>query len=217
MKLISLNVSMPEVVEYKGYEINTGIFKEPVAGRRRVSALNIEGDAQADLTVHGGVHKAVYAYPSEHYPTWKSELARDDFAYGQFGENLTVEGMTEGTVHIGDRFRIGTALLEVSQPRQPCYKLAMKMDMPTFPKLFLRSARVGFYLRVIDEGEIGAGDTIERVKEGEGRMSVADTSNILHFERDDVDRVRKLAALEALAPSWRAEFVEILERTENKG
>ena len=155
MKLLSVNVSPPKEVSYNGKRIKTGIFKEPVSGRTMMRRLNIDGDGQGDLSVHGGIHKAVYAYPVEHYDYWKQELGRNDLTYGKFGENLTVEGMLEETVYIGDVFRIGDALVEVSQPRVPCFKLGMKMRDPQIVKPFLESERVGFYVRVVGRGGSG--------------------------------------------------------------
>ena len=171
MKLLSVNVSQPKEVLHNGKRIKTGIFKEPVSGRTMMRRLNLDGDGQGDPTVHGGVHKAVYVYTVEHYHYWKQELGRDDLTYGKFGENLTVEGMLEGTVHIGDVFQIGEALVEVSQPRVPCFKLGIKMMDPQIVKPFLQSERVGFYVRVLEEGEVGAGDAIERT---EGRRGPDD-------------------------------------------
>ena len=182
MKLLSVNVSQPKEVSYNGKRIKTGIFKEPVSGRTMMRRLNLDGDGQGDPRVHGGVHKAVYVYPIEHYNYWKRELGRDDLTYGKFGENLTVEGMLEDTVHIGDIFRIGEALVEVSQPRVPCFKLGMKMRDPQIVKPFLESERVGFYVRVLEEGEVGAGDTIERTKVGEGQMTVKEIVHLRHFD-----------------------------------
>ena len=148
MKLLTLSVSQPKRVPYYGGFVETGIFKEPVTGRRMIRRINIDGDDQADRSVHGGLDKAVYAYPIENYDYWRGALGRDDLVVPQFGENLTVEGMPEDQVHIGDIFRVGDALLEVAQPRTPCFRLAIKMDDPLFPKRFLESGRVGFYLRV---------------------------------------------------------------------
>ena len=146
MKLLAVSVSPPRTVPMAGRAVATGIFKEPVSGRVRVGALGLAGDGQADLENHGGIYKAVYSYPFEHYDYWARELDRRDFSFGQFGENLTVEGMAEEEVYIGDRFRFGEVLLEVTQPRVPCFKLAHKMRMPQFPKLFAASGRTGFYL-----------------------------------------------------------------------
>ena len=158
MKLLSVNVSLPREVPYKGKTVRTGIFKEAAQGRVKLGGLNLEGDGQADLVGHGGIYKAVHVYSIENYDYWKRELGRDDFSYGQFGENFTVEGMPDDKVNVGDVFRVGTALVEVTQPRVPCFKLAMKMEMPNFLKVLMPSERVGFYLRVLEEGEVGAGD-----------------------------------------------------------
>jgi len=178
MKLISVNVSKPREVVARGRAVTTGIFKAPVAGRVRLGRLNLEGDGQADLRVHGGPDKAVYAYPFENYDYWKRELGRSDLAYGQFGENLTVEGMLEGEVYIGDVFKVGSALLQISQPRFPCYKLGIRMGSSGFPKRFLASGRSGFYLRVLEEGEVGAGDPIELARADPERLTVLEASRI---------------------------------------
>ena len=206
MKLLSVNVSLPRPVDYQGRTVETGIFKSPVSGRVPVRRLNLDGDGQADLTGHGGVNRAVYAYPYEHYGHWAVELGRDDFSYGQFGENLTVEGLTEETVYIGDVIRIGTARLEVSQPRPPCFKLGLRMGQPTFPKAFLASGRVGFYLRVLEEGEIGAGDDIFREALGVGRMTVREISHLLHFDKGNREAAARAAELPALSQPWRESF-----------
>ena len=161
MTLKSVNVSMPRDIEHAGKAVSTGIFKTPVDGRIMLRRLNLEGDGQADLWGHGGAFRAVYAYPFEHYAYWAQELGRSDFKIGQFGENFTVEGILDDDVCVGDVFRIGGAVLEVSQPRIPCYKLAIKMGIEGFQNRFLESGKVGFYFRVLEEGEVGAGDTIE--------------------------------------------------------
>ena len=209
MKLISVNVSQPKEVSYNGKRIKTGIFKEPVSGRTMMRRLNIDGDGQGDLSVHGGIHKAVYVYPIEHYDYWKRELGRDDLTYGKFGENLTVEGMLEEMVHIGDVFRIGEALVEVSQPRVPCFKLGIKMRNPQIVRPFLESKRVGFYVRVLEEGQVGAGDAIERARVGEGKMTVKEIVHLRHFDHTNVEAAERAASLPALTPSWRDSFEEI--------
>ena len=178
MKLISVNVSKPKEIAARGRSVTTGIFKEPVAGRVRLGRLNLEGDGQADLRVHGGPDKAVYAYPFEHYDYWERELGRSDLAYGQFGENLTVEGMLEDVVHIGDVFKVGSALLQITQPRSPCYKLGIRMGSSGFPKRFMASGRPGFYLRVLEEGDMGAGDPIELARADPERLSVLEASRL---------------------------------------
>ena len=210
MKLLSVNVSQPKEVSYNGKRIKTGIFKEPVSGRTMMRQLNLDGDGQGDPTVHGGIHKAVYIYTIEHYDYWKRELVRDDLTYGQFGENLTVEGLLEETVHIGDVFRVGEALVEVSQPRVPCFKLGIKMGNARIVKPFLASERVGFYVRVLEEGEVGAGDAIERTKVGEGQMTVKEIVHLRHFDNINVAAAEKAASLPALTPSWRDSFEEIV-------
>ena len=174
MKILSVNVGMPRDAVWRGEIVRTGIFKEPVAGRVALRGHNLVGDAQADLSVHGGVDKAVYGYPSEHYAYWCEWLGVDELPWGAFGENLTTEGLLEADVGIGDRFRIGSALLEVSQPRIPCQKLALRHARADLPKHFLASGRSGFYFRVIEPGEVGQGDAIERAAADPHGLSVAD-------------------------------------------
>src|SRR5690348_3932465 len=172
MKLISVQVGRPRKVQWRRTSVTTGIFKEPVAGRIMLRRNNLDGDGQADLTVHGGWDKAVYVYPSEHYAYWRNELPGIDLRYGSFGENFTTEGLDEASVHIGDRFRIGGAVVEVTQPRMPCYKLAIRFKRPDMPKRFHRSGRCGFYLAVIQEGEVGAGDAWEGIGRNDRELSV---------------------------------------------
>lgn len=173
MTLVSINVGRPREAEWQGETVRTSIFKAPVAGRVRVGRLNIEGDEQSDLEVHGGVDKAVYAYPSEHYAFWREQLPGVALPWGSFGENLTVEGLFEDRVHIGDRFRAGSAEFVVTEPRMPCYKLALRFNRPDMVKRFLKSGRTGFYLAVLQEGEIGAGDAIEPSGQDQDRVSIA--------------------------------------------
>ena len=214
MQLVSVNVSKPRDVTAHGRTIRTGIFKEPVAGRVFMRALNIDGDGQASLKVHGGIHMAVYAYPHEHYEFWARELGRNDLRSGQFGENLTVTGLLEEEVHIGDRFRIGAAVVEVTQPRVPCSKLAFKMNLPQFPKQFLASGRSGFYLRVLEEGEIGAGDRIERVHVDAGRVTVRQVNWLVHFDKKNAGLARRAVRIAALSPEWRERIAEQLAKLE---
>ncbi len=181
MNLLSVNVSRPKEVQYNGATITTSIFKEPVEGRIMLRTLNLDGDEQADLSVHGGVDKAVYVYSTENYDYWKRALDRDELPYGQFGENFTVEGMPDDQVHIGDIFRVGDALVEVTQPRVPCYKLGIKMGDPLFPKRFLLAERPGYYCRVLEEGEVGAGDIIYREKLGPEQMTVSEIHHLMFF------------------------------------
>ena len=210
MKLLSINVGVPREVVANGRPVTTGIFKQPVSGRVFVRSLNIDGDRQADLTVHGGIDKAVYAYPHEHYAQWASELGRRDFVPGQFGENLTTTGLLEDDVRIGDVLAIASARFEVSQPRVPCYKLALRMEMPQFPKLFLQSQRTGFYLRVVQEGEIGAGDEISRIATDPQQMTVREVFDVAYGEGAGRSDFQRAVEMPALAESWREMFTERL-------
>jgi MOSC domain-containing protein YiiM len=213
MQLISVNTSAPKDIEYRGHVVRTGIFKVPVEGRHMLHELNVQGDGQADLVAHGGTYKAVYAYPHEHYATWQNELGRNDFSFGQFGENFTVTGLLETTVYIGNSYRVGEALVQVTQPRVPCYKLALRMDDPTFVKRFLHAERSGFYLRVLEEGEVGAGDVITLEDEDPQRMTVRDINHLLYFDQDP-ELVEKALKIEALAPGWKGSFENILAQAE---
>jgi MOSC domain-containing protein YiiM len=172
--LISVNVGLPREIEWRGKRVRTGIWKEPVAGPVRVGRLNLEGDGQGDPDVHGGPAKAVYAYPSEHYDLWRAELDMPDLGWGGFGENLTTAGLSEAIVRIGDRLRIGTAEFQVTRPRLPCYKLAIRIDRPDIERRFLRTGRTGFYLSVVLEGHVAAGDAIEPVASSEMGPTVAE-------------------------------------------
>lgn len=203
MRLLSVNVSLPKEVPYQGKTVSTGIFKEPVGRRVMLRRLNLEGDGQADRNVHGGINKAVYAYPFEHYEYWSRELGRTDFTFGQFGENFTVSGMLEDAVRIGDVFRIGSALVEVTQPRAPCFKLGIRMGMESFPKSFMSSGRTGFYMKVLEEGEVGAGDNFERVAGEENTLSVRDVWHLAVQDRQNLEGARKALRLSSLAPEWR--------------
>ena len=211
MKIISLNVGLPREIVYKDRSIVTGIFKEPVEGRIRARRLNLDGDRQADLRVHGGAEKAVYAYPSEHYDYWRAELPDIKLPWGMFGENFTVEGLNEKEVNIGDRFRIGDALFMVTQPRMPCYKLAAKFERDDMIKRFLQSKRTGFYLSVIEEGEVGAGDAIELVSKDENNITVTNITQLYVGKGKDQDLLRRAAVLEALPASWRDYFLDRIE------
>lgn len=210
MKLVSVNVSLPREVPHRDTTVTTGIFKKPVTGRVWLRVTNLEGDGQADTENHGGIYKAVYAYPIEHYDFWKQELGRNDFPFGQFGENLTVQGMLEQTTHIGDVFRIGDAMVEVTQPRAPCFKLGLRMGLPEFPKRFHASGRTGYYLRVLQEGEVGAGDTIDRITIGEGRLSVWMVNHLRYFDQGNLEDAREVLRVKALPPRWRSVFEERL-------
>jgi MOSC domain-containing protein YiiM len=206
VRIVSVNVGLPRPLEFDGRATMSAIVKEPVDGRVMVRRTNLDGDGQADLRVHGGPDKAVYVYPVQHYEHWRAHTGRDLSPLGYFGENLTVEGADEAEVMIGDVVRAGGALLEVSHPRVPCAKLAMRMRDHAFGKPFLASGRVGYYLRVLEEGELGAGDAIELVRRGEGGFSVRRIAWMLN--EASVDELDEAATLSALALGWRQSFAE---------
>ncbi len=216
MKVTSVNVSFPRVVSWEGRVVTTGIFKRPVAGRVVVRRLNLEGDGQADLRVHGGPSKAAYVYPSEHYPFWRRELPEMEFAWGMFGENLTTAGLLENEVNIGDRFRIGSVEMIVTQPRIPCYKLNVRFGRKDIVKRFLRSGRSGFYLAVEREGEIGAGDSITRIARDEHDVTVADIARLYVDNAADLSMLRRTLELEALPEDWREYFRRQVVRLETQ-
>src|SRR3954469_18300828 len=197
MQLVSVNVSLPRPVEVRGRVVSTSIFKEPAGGRVLVRRLSLAGDWQADLRAHGGLDKAVYAYPLEHYAPWSQELGRDDLRPGQFGENLTVEGLTEDTARLGDVLRVGGALLQVTQPRIPCFKLGIKMGDPAFPRRFLASGRTGFYLRGLEEREVGAGDSVELVEASDG-PTVRGLCHLVHVDKGNVEGARQALRCQTL-------------------
>jgi MOSC domain-containing protein YiiM len=206
MKLISVNIGLPREVTWNGKVVSTGIFKAPVSDRVMVRSLNLDGDGQADLAVHGGADKAVYAYPLEHYDYWRSELPETELPLGIFGENFTTTGVKEEEVNIGDRFEVGTATLMVTQPRTPCYKLGIRFGRPDLVKRFLASRRTGFYLRVLQEGEVGAGDTLELVSRDENNITVADITQLYIRAADNPELLRRAVQLEALPKIWRDYF-----------
>jgi MOSC domain-containing protein YiiM len=206
MKLISVNVGLPREVTWKGKTVSTGIFKEPVSKRVMVRSLNLDSDGQADLTVHGGLDKAIYVYPFEHYDYWQTELPDTEFPPGIFSENFTIVGLREEKVNIGDRFAIGTVKLIVTQPRLPCYKLGIRFGRPDMVKRFLASRRTGFYFRVLQEGEVGAGDTLELVSRDDNNITVADITQLYVGKEDNLELLHRAAQLEALPKSWRNYF-----------
>jgi len=211
MKIISVNVGLPRLVLRNGEPVSTGIYKEPVEGRVRVRTLNLDGDRQSDLSVHGGPEKAVYLYPSEHYEFWKHELPDMDLPWGMFGENLTTTGLFETEVHIGDRFRAGTAELKVTQPRMPCYKLGIRFGRADIIKRFLISERSGFYLSVLKEGEVGAGDEFEPIQKNASGVRVVDVTRLYSSDKHNVDLMRRAIATESLPDSWRQYFLKRLD------
>ena len=203
MKLVSVNVGRPRLVLWNGTQVSTGIFKSPVEGPVELRGVNLLGDRQADLSVHGGRFKAVYGYPSEHYPYWRNQLSRPDLSWGAFGENLTTEGLLETDLHIGDKLRIGTALLQVTQPRSPCYKLTIRFDRDDMVKRFAESDTSGFYFAVLEEGTLQAGDSISIVERDPAAVSVADINHLYYKQSHDPELLARAVALEALPPSWR--------------
>ena len=212
MKILSVNVGLPREVIWQGKLVTTGIFKEPVQGRAMMRRLNLDGDQQADLTVHGGVNKAVYLYPSEHYGYWRIELPGMDLARGMFGENFTTEGLLENAVYIGDRFRIGETEVMVTEPRMPCYKLGIKFGRADIVKRFLASRRTGFYFAVAHEGLVSAGDAIELIGREQKEISVADITRIYAFEKDDLTGLRRVVKVESLPENWKGYFQHQLEK-----
>jgi MOSC domain-containing protein YiiM len=210
MRVISVNVGLPRTVTWHGKSVETGIWKTPVAGRVAIVGDNLVGDRQADLSVHGGRDKAVYGYPAEHYPWWRTQLPETDLPWGAFGENLTVEGLLEDRVHIGDRFRIGSAELVVTQPRMPCFKLGIKLARPEMVKEFLRSERSGFYFAVVQAGEIGAGDAITCVDADRDGMTVTELVRLGVAKAPDPSVLRRAIELPGLAEVWRDGFRERL-------
>ena len=210
MKLIAISVGKPRTVEWRGRNIETSIFKTPVTGRVHVGRLDLDGDQQSDLSVHGGADKAVYAYPSEHYPFWRRELPEAELSWGAFGENFTTEGLLEDDVWIGDRYRIGTAEFVVTQPRMPCYKLGIRFGRPDMVKRFLQSGRSGFYFGVEREGDVGAGDTIARLSRDDRRLTVADVVALYATDAANQQLLERASDHPALPASWRDYFRERL-------
>jgi MOSC domain-containing protein YiiM len=206
MKLVSVNVGLPREVDWRGRRVRTSIWKTPTPGRVRVHRLNLEGDQQSDLTVHGGAEKAVYAYPSEHYPYWSRELPGMDLPWGAFGENFTTEGVLEEDVKIGDRLQVGSAEFLVTQPRMPCYKLGLRFGRDDMVKRFLASGRTGFYLAVLSEGEVGSSDPIEfAARDGHG-VSVADIAALYTHDAGNQGLLHRAVDLPALPEGWRDYF-----------
>jgi ferredoxin-NADP reductase/MOSC domain-containing protein YiiM len=210
MKVISVNVGQPREIEWNGQMIRTSIFKTPVKGPVRVRQFNIDGDAQSDLVGHGGEHRAVMVYQADSYQFWRKQFQRDDWAYGRFGENLTVEGLADKDVCIGDRFQIGTAIFEVTQPRVTCYKIGISTGVPEMPALLVALKRPGFYFRVIKEGIIGAGDLILQIAKGPESMSVVDVDQLLYSKDHSEEGLKKALKIPALSKGWRTSFQELL-------
>jgi ferredoxin-NADP reductase/MOSC domain-containing protein YiiM len=210
-RLLSVNVGLPRDIEWKGRTVHTAIWKDPVCGRRRVSRLNLDGDGQGDLAGHGGEQRAVFVYQIESYRYWQEQLKRTDFVHGQFGENFTIEGLPDDAVCIGDRYQIGSARFEVTQPRVTCYRVGIRMNEPRMPALLTSSGRPGFYFRVLQEGEVGDGDEIVKVGEAKELMTVAETSALLYSPNHAHDRLERALRIDALSPGWRASFEALLQ------
>ncbi|MGO9347866.1 MAG: MOSC domain-containing protein [Terriglobales bacterium] len=209
MKLVSVNVGLPRLLTWGGNTFKTGIFKHPVSGRIRLRTTNLDGDRQADLSVHGGPNKAVYAYPTEHYAAWNSELPElPDFArtWGAFGENFTTEGLLEAGVSVGDRYRIGSAVVRVTTPRLPCFKLAAKFQSDDLIERFVRSGRCGFYFSVIEEGEVDAGDEFELIGREDPTLTIADVNRLYTAKSPDRETLRRSLDVKMLPESWRDRF-----------
>ncbi|HUE40963.1 MAG TPA: MOSC domain-containing protein [Chthoniobacterales bacterium] len=212
MKIVSLNVGLPREVIWQGKVVATGIFKEPVNASVMLRTLNLDGDGQADLAVHGGVSKAVYAYPSEHYAFWRAEFPEMDLSWGMFGENFTTEGLLEENIYIGDRFRVGESEIMATEPRMPCYKLGIKFGRVDIIKRFLASRRSGFYFAVARQGVVNAGDALEFIGREQQDISVADITRLYAFEKDDLKALRRAIAVNALPESWKGYFRHQIEK-----
>jgi ferredoxin-NADP reductase/MOSC domain-containing protein YiiM/ferredoxin len=216
-RLLSVNVGLPRDIEWKGRIVHTGIWKKPVHGRCQVGQLNLAGDGQGDLGGHGGEQRAVFVYQIESYRYWQEQLKRTDFAHGQFGENFTIEGLPDDAVCIGDRFQIGSALFEVTQPRVTCYRVGIRTNEPRMPALLTSGGRPGFYFRVLREGMVGAGDQIVKVGEATERMTVAEINALLYSPDHAHDRLQRALRIEALSPGWRASFEALLQSQTTSG
>ncbi len=211
MKVLSVNVGLPREVSWKGRVVPTSIFKDPVSGPVRLRQDNLEGDRQADLRVHGGPTKVVYAYPSEHYEFWRTELPETELPLGMFGENLTTVGVDEESIHIGDVFQLGSARLVVTEPRMPCFKLGIRFGRDDIVKRFLKAQRSGFYFGVEQPGTVEAGDRFELLSSQVDGLKVADVTRLYTTAKDDADLLRKAVATAALPESWRHHFAHRLD------
>jgi MOSC domain-containing protein YiiM len=215
--LLSLNVGLPKDVAWRGRTVFTGVFKEPVAGPRRVRRLNVDGDGQGDLAGHGGEQRAVLVYQLDSYRYWERELGRSDLVYGRFGENFTVDGLADDEVCIGDRFRIGSAVVEVSAPRVTCYRVGISLDDPRIPALLVSHRRPGFYLRVLDEGEVAAGDEIVQLASGPEQMTVAEIDALLYLPGHPRRQLLRALRIPALSPGWQGSFRALLDGSSANG
>ncbi len=216
-RLLSVNVGLPREIAWRGKTVFTSVWKEPVQGRRLVRRLNIDGDAQGDLAGHGGEHRAVFVYQMDSYHYWQRELKRGDFTFGQFGENFTVEGLADSQVCVGDRYRIGGAFFEVTQPRVTCYRVGIRMDEPRMAALLVAHHRPGFYFRVLEEGDVGAGDEIVKVADGPGRLTVAAVDALLYLPGPAKEELDRALLIPALSPGWKSSFEALLQQMTQSG
>src|SRR6266480_1313424 len=216
-RLLSVNVGLPRDIVWREKTVHTAIWKDPVQGRRMVRRLNIDGDGQGDLQGHGGEHRAVFVYQIESYRYWQDRLGRSDFTYGQFGENFTIDGLPDQEVCIGDRYRIGQALFEVTQPRVTCYRVGIRMNEPQMAALLVAHGRPGFYLRVLEEGQVEAGDEIVQVGVGPGRMTVFEINALLYMPGHPRSQLERALRIPALPAGWRSSFQALLQQELNEG
>ncbi len=214
-RLLSVNVGLPRDVIWNGKTVRTSVWKSPVTGRRIVRKLDIDGDAQADLAGHGGEHRAVFVYQMDSYHYWERFLGRNDFTFGQFGENFTVEGLPDNEVCIGDCYRIGSAEFEVTQPRVTCYRVGIRLNEPRMPALLVEHHRPGFYFRVLKEGEVGAGDDIVKIADGPEKMSVADVDALLYLPGHSSEQLQRALRIPALSKGWQGSFQAMLQQDLN--
>jgi MOSC domain-containing protein YiiM len=213
-KILSVNVSLPKEIDFEGQKVTTGIFKEPVERRVMLKTLNLDGDKQADLTVHGGPDKAVYAYPIEHYEYWHKVFPNIEMPYGMFGENFTTEGLMEGEVCIGDVFQIGSSRVIATQPRMPCYKLGVKFGRMDVLRKFLASGRSGIYFKVSKEGEVGTGDTIQQIGKDPNRITISDIVRLYASDKENIESMRRAVKVEALPEGWKHHLLEQIKLVE---
>jgi MOSC domain-containing protein YiiM len=212
MKALSIRVGMPREVTWKSRTVSTSFFKEPVSGPVALRRHNLEGDKQADLSVHGGPTKAVYTYPSEHYPFWRSELPGMELEWGMFGENITTEGLAEESIYIGDVFQLGTAQLVVTEPRMPCFKLTIRFQRADMANRFLHSQRSGIYFGVVEEGIVQSGDRFKRLSSDSQRLKVADVTRLYSTDKNNIELLEKAVATPALPEKWKVHFSQRLEK-----
>src|ERR1700691_6793497 len=216
-RLLSINVGLPRDVAWRGEKVHTGIWKQPVQGRIAVGRLNVEGDGQGDLAGHGGEHRAVMVYQTDAYRYWEAQLGRKDFSFGQFGENFTVAGLPDDQVSIGDRYRIGSALFEVTQPRVTCYRVGIRMAESAMPALLVSHHRPGFYFRVLEEGEVGAGDEIVKAADGPEHVTVEEIDGLLYLPGHSVDQLQRALRIPSLSAGWKGSFEALVAAQERHG